>query len=118
MRGLLGPAIFILTLIVLFSGVAVVMYKPAGVAVECRGNIAGFGVPGIPLGTFDSECRSEVEVYLENQTICTGDARVRGSASVVPCEGLSEYTGEDLQVEARFYDDSGMYATDSGTFSY
>lgn len=118
MRGLLGPAIIILTLIVLFAGVAVVIYKPAGVAVECSGNIAGFGVPGIPLGTFDSQCRAEVEVSLENQSVCTGDARVKGSASVIPCQGLSESTGEELQVEASFYNESGIYATDSGTFGY
>lgn len=118
MRGLLGPAIFILTLLVVFAGVAVVMYKPAGVAVECSGDIVGFGVPGIPLGTFDSQCSAEVEVSLENKSVCTGEARVQGSGSVVPCQGLSEYTGEDLYVEAEFYNESGMYATDSGTFGY
>lgn len=118
MRGLFGPVVFILTLIILFAGVAIVMFKPAGVAVECGGDIAGFGVPGIPLGTYDSQCRAEVKVSLNNQSVCTGDARVRGSASVISCKGLSEYSGEALQVESRFYNESGLYATDSGSFNY
>ncbi|MFQ3307807.1 MAG: hypothetical protein ACI977_000018 [Candidatus Nanohaloarchaea archaeon] len=118
MRGLLGPAIFILTLIVIFAGLAIVMYKPAGVAVECQGDIEGFGVPGVPIGTFDSQCSAEVEVSFRNQSVCTGEARVQGAASVIPCQGLSDYTGESLQVNASFYNESGKYAEDSDAFGY
>lgn len=118
MRGLLGPAIFILTMIVLFSGLAIVVYKPAGVAVECSGDIEGYGVPGIPLGTFETECGAMIEVSLGNQTVCENDARVQGSASVVPCQGLSEYRGEEMLIEASFYNESGIYAEDEGRFLY
>lgn len=118
MRGLLGPTIFILTLIIVVSGFAIVYFKPPGVALDCRGTIEGYGVPGVPITTFDSQCRAKVNVTWSDNIVCTGDGRVQGSASVISCPGLEDYKGKDLYVQAEFYNESGRYAKDEGRFLY
>ncbi|WP_153550604.1 hypothetical protein [Candidatus Nanohalobium constans] len=92
------------------------MNRPTGVDVSCDGEINGFGAPSFPLKSFDSECRAQVEVSLEDERICTGEGSVRGSRSIVSCEGLGEYSGEQLSVSARFYNGSENYANASSIF--
>jgi len=116
MKGLISRLIIIFCIIISASGLFLLVNRPTGVKANCSGQITGFGSPSYPLSSFESSCRAEVEVTQKNQTVCSGSGRVRNEQSIITCKGLDKYTGENLNISARFYNDSGQHTETSGTF--
>jgi hypothetical protein len=119
MKGFIWRLIFILALLVGGIGLFLLFNRPLGVAVDCDGTIEGFGAPGLPLGNYESGCSAEVEVKQGNQTVCTGEGKVKGERSIIACPGIADGDrSKSFRIEANFSDSSGAYAKDSGQFSF
>ena len=116
MKGFIGRIIIIFCILLTISGVFLLLNRPTGVGVDCNGEITSLGNPSFPLQSFETGCRAEVEASLGNKTVCTGSGQVRGESSIITCNGLENYEGEELMIEAKFYNDTGNYANASGTF--
>ena len=115
----LALIITVLSAAVMVFGFSYALGASPGVAVNCSGDIIGFGQSKLPLWILGSGCEAEVQVFNSaDESVCTGESPVRNSGGIVQCEGLSSYQGETLQIEAEFYNESGMYAEDSGDFRY
>ncbi len=116
---LLALLITVVSAAVMVFGFSYALGASPGVAVNCSGDITGFGQSKLPLWILGSGCEAEIQVFNSaDESVCTGESPVRNSGGIVPCEGLSQYEGEGLYVEAEFYNESGMYAEDSGDFRY
>ena len=116
MKGLIGRLVVIFCIMLSASGIFLLVNRPTGVGVSCSGEINGFGSPSYPLTSYETECRAEVEVSHDGTTVCTGSGTVRPGSGIVGCPGIDDFEGENLDVSARFYDDSGNYANASGNF--
>jgi len=115
---LLALLVSVLSAVALVLGVSYALSGNPGVAVDCSGEIVGFGESSLPLWVLGSDCGAEVEVFDGDISVCKGDSPVRDSRGVVPCEGLQDFEGGNLRIEAKFYNESGVFAEDSGDFRY
>ncbi len=116
---LLALLITVVSAAVMVFGFSYALGASPGVAVNCSGDVIGFGQSKLPLWVLGSGCEAEVQAFNSaDESVCTGESPVRESGGIVPCEGLSDYKDEVLYVEASFYNESGVFAEDSGDFRY
>lgn len=103
-------------LVAILIGVVYVLYGGSyGIQVSCEDNkILGFKkVPPPLLNMVDNVlCSTEYEVSFKSTIVCKGNMDIR-SNSIIPCNDINDYEGEELKIYVKFYQGNNILGYDT-----